>query len=46
MSLLGDKSQQTYDVRMNDFLLYESKMSLQLTETFRIVIEVVKEDKN
>jgi hypothetical protein len=46
LSLLDGKSQQTYDVRINDFPLYESKISLQLMENFRIVIGIIKEDKN
>jgi len=30
---------------MNDFIIYESKISLQLMETLKIVVDIVEEDK-
>jgi hypothetical protein len=33
-------------MRINDFLLYECKISLKLMETFRIVVEIIENGKN
>jgi hypothetical protein len=30
---------------MNDFIIYESKISSQLMETFKIVVDIVEEDR-
>ncbi len=30
---------------MNDFIIYESKISLQFIETFKIIVDIVEEDR-
>ncbi len=40
--LLDDKSQYIYNLKINDFLLSESKISLQFMETLRTIIDTTK----
>jgi len=42
MSLLDDKSQYIYNLKINDFLLYESKNILTIMETLRTIIDTAK----
>jgi hypothetical protein len=42
MSLLDDKFQWTYNIRITNFQLYELKIFMQLMETFKMLLTLQK----
>jgi hypothetical protein len=45
MSLSDDNFFKKYNIKINDFLLYEFEISLQLMGTLKIIIHIVEEDR-
>jgi hypothetical protein len=42
MSLLDDKFQWTYNIKINNFLIYESKIFVQFMETLKMLLTLQK----